>query len=260
MDRFSFIVIDVSLEALKADSSLHRRFREGGNAIIFNANDFASPSSSEVFGILRKMPALRQSAEKLAAICDAPISSIPTLEEFRAGRNIPLVTTTPTITKTKPTSPSTYIGAFPVLDGKDFDGVLRRVGDKVELVGKIVSVKRGTGKRGRGKGLPYVFINFGPWNGESVKITIWSEGLGNMSAHPSDFLGGKLDQRNGPYRPAVRWSALRSSLPKCRHRRSFRQADHPDYRARCKIPSRARRPGSAAGQHPNDEAQERRHS
>jgi hypothetical protein len=186
MDRFAFIVIDVSLEALQADSSLHRRFREGGNAIIFNANDFASTGSSEIFGILRRMPALRQSAEKLAAICDAPVSSIPTLEDFRAGRNIPIVATTPTITKTKPTSPSTYIGAFPVLDGKDFNGVLRHVGDKVELVGQIVSVKLGAGKRGRGKGLPYVFINFGPWNGESVKITIWSEGLGNMSARPSD--------------------------------------------------------------------------
>jgi hypothetical protein len=38
--------------------------------------------------------------------------------------------------------------------------------------------------------LPYVFINFGPWNGESVKITIWAEGLGNMSARPSDSLVG----------------------------------------------------------------------
>ena len=34
--------------------------------------------------------------------------------------------------------------------------------------------------------MPYVFINFGPWNGESVKTTIWSEALGNMSSRPSD--------------------------------------------------------------------------
>jgi hypothetical protein len=62
---------------------------------------------------------------------------------------------------------------------------MRRVGDKVELVGKIVSVKEGIGRRGRGSGLPYVFINFGPWNQESVKITIWSEGLGNLSTLPT---------------------------------------------------------------------------
>jgi hypothetical protein len=193
-------VIDVSLEALQAVPSLHPRFREGGNAIIFNANDFASPSSSEVFGILRGMPALRESAEKLAAICEAPVSSVPTLEDFRAGRNIPTATPV-TSSKTKPTPPSVYIGAFPVLDGKDFVGVLRRVGDKVELVGEIVSVKQGVGKRGRGRGLPYVFINFGPWNGESVKITIWSEGLGKMSTRPSDCWVGKWISVTGLIEP-----------------------------------------------------------
>jgi hypothetical protein len=191
MDRFSFIVIDVSLEALQADPSLHPRFREGGNAIIFNANDFASPANSEVFGILRGMPALRLSAEKLAAICEAPAGSIPTLDDFRSGRNIPLPKTTVAVTTTKPAPPSTYIGAFPVLDGEDFNLVMMRVGDKVELVGKIVSVKHGVGRRGRGRGLPYVFINFGAWNRESVKITIWSEGLGNMSSRPNESWVGK---------------------------------------------------------------------
>jgi hypothetical protein len=34
MDRFSFIVIDLSLMALIEDCSLHQRFREGGEAII----------------------------------------------------------------------------------------------------------------------------------------------------------------------------------------------------------------------------------
>lgn len=191
MDRFSFIVLDVSLEALQADPSLHPRFREGGNAIIFNANDFASPTNSEVFGILRGMPGLRLSAEKLAAICEAPVSSIPSLDDFRTGRNIPVPKTTVAVTKTKPAPPSNYIGAFPVVDGEDFNLVMKRVGDKVELVGKIVSVKHGVGRRGRGRGLPYVFINFGAWNRESVKITIWSEGLGNISSRPNESWVGK---------------------------------------------------------------------
>ena len=33
IDRFSFIVLDVSLEALQADASLHRRFREDGKLV-----------------------------------------------------------------------------------------------------------------------------------------------------------------------------------------------------------------------------------
>lgn len=191
MDRFSFIVLDVSLEALAVDPALHRRFREGGNAIIFNANDFAAPATSEIFSILAGIPTLRDSAKKLSAICGAPISNVPTLADFRAGRNIPISVARPVATPAKPSPSPTYIGAFQVLDAKEFRTVLQHVGDKVELVGQIVSVKNGTGKRGRGKGLPYVFINFGPWNKESVKIAIWSEGLGNLSERPSEAWVGK---------------------------------------------------------------------
>lgn len=202
MDRFSFIVIDVSLEAMQANASLHARFREGGNAIIFNANDFASPSTSEVFGLLKAMPSLRSSAEKLAAICQAPASSIPTLDDFRAGRNIPAVIPPTTKAQTAaPAIPVHYIGAFPVFDGEDFNAVLRQVGNKVELVGQIVSVMEGIGKRGRGKGLPYVFINFGPWNKESVKVTIWSEGLGNIRNRPNKSWAGKWISVTGLIEP-----------------------------------------------------------
>ena len=73
-----------------------------------------------------------------------------------------------------------------MVDGRSFATVMKRVGDKVELIGQIVSVKSGIGKKGRGKGRPYVFINFGPWNRQSVKITIWSEGLGAMSNPPNE--------------------------------------------------------------------------
>ena len=44
MDRFSFIVVDVSLRALMVDPSLHARFREGGETIVFKANDYADPA------------------------------------------------------------------------------------------------------------------------------------------------------------------------------------------------------------------------
>jgi hypothetical protein len=185
MDRFSFILIDLSLEALQADPALHKRFREGGNAIIFNANDFADPSSSEIFSILGGMPTLKEGAQRFAAICASPVSEVPTLSDFRAGRNIPRPMLRPVGVTARPSQPQVYIGAFPVLDASDFRAVMRRVGDKVELIGQIVSVREGTGRRGRGRGLPYVFINFGPWNQESVKITIWSEGLGNLSTRPT---------------------------------------------------------------------------
>jgi hypothetical protein len=200
MDRFSFIVLDVSLEALQADASLHSRFREGGQAIIFKANDFVDPVSSEVFRVLSGMPTLRESAKKLAAICGASISDVPTLSDFIAGRNIP-VPVVPPVGAPKPVTSPTYIGAFNVIDAKDFTAVMRRVGDKIELVGQIVSVKQSIGKRGRGRGCPYVFINFGIWNKDSVKVTIWSEGLGNMTTRPTEAWVGRWISATGLVEP-----------------------------------------------------------
>src|SRR5262249_44361159 len=147
--------------ALQIDPSLYRRYGEGGQAIIFKANDFADPSTSEVFRVLNSMPAVRDSAKKLAAICCAPFALTPTLADFRAGRNIPVLTAPSVGSSPKTVSPKVYISAFQVIDAKDFDAVMRRVGDKIELVGQIVSVRRGVGRTGRGRGRPYAFINFG---------------------------------------------------------------------------------------------------
>jgi hypothetical protein len=199
MDRFSFILLDVSLEALQVDASLHRRFREGGQAIIFKANDFVDPASSEIFRVLYGMPSLRESAKKLAAVCAASISDVPTLSDFIAGRNIPIAVVPP-VGAPKPV-PTAYIGAFDVIDAKDFAAVIRRVGDKIELVGQIVSVKQGIGKRGRGRGRPYVFVNFGIWNKDSVKVAIWSEGLANMTTRPTEAWVGRWISATGLVEP-----------------------------------------------------------
>jgi hypothetical protein len=145
--------------------------------------------------------ALQESARKLAAVCGAPISSVPTLTDFIAGRNIPIPVAAPIGAPSKPAPVSVYIGAYDVVAAKDFDAVMRHVGDKVELVGQIVSVKQGIGKHGRGKGRPYVFINFGIWNQYSVKITIWSEGLGSMSTRPTEAWVGRWISATGLIEP-----------------------------------------------------------
>jgi hypothetical protein len=201
MDRFSFIVLDVSLEALQADATLHKRFREGGQAIIFKANDFADPAGSEIFRLLSGIAALRVSAAKLAAICNGSIASVPSLADFVAGRNIPAPAVRPIKSQPPQKIERAYIGPFPVLDASDFQAVMSHIGDKVELVGRIVTVKQGTGKRGRGRGRPYVFLNFGPWNQESVKITIWSEGLSQMTTRPDESWTGRWISVTGLVEP-----------------------------------------------------------
>jgi hypothetical protein len=44
---------------------------------------------------------------------------------------------------------------------------------------------------GRGRGKPYIFVNFGYWRGNIVKLTIWSEGLAQLSDWPDDRWVGR---------------------------------------------------------------------
>src|SRR5258708_9104875 len=89
MDRFSFIALDLSLKAVSVDKSLYPKFREGGETIIFKANDFADTQSSEIFRRLLAMPKLKDQVCNFAAICEAPLVNVPTLDDFLAGLNLP---------------------------------------------------------------------------------------------------------------------------------------------------------------------------
>jgi hypothetical protein len=192
MDRFSFIALDLSLKAVIEDKSLYAKFREGGETVVFKANDFADPANSEIFRRLVAMPKLKEQARRFAAICEAPLAAVPTLDEYLAGQNVP---TGKTQIKTSP-SPAArpqaarYISAYPVVDALNFSAAMQRVGDRVELIGRIVEVKPGSRKAGKGPPKRYVFINFGSSRGNIVKISIWSDGLAKLKEQPSnDWIG-----------------------------------------------------------------------
>jgi hypothetical protein len=192
MDRFSFIAVDLSLRAVIEDKSLYAKFREGGETVVFKANDFADPANSDIFRRLLAMPKLKEQARRFAAICEAPLAAVPTLDEFLAGHNIPPAKTQ---IKTQPSpaarlAAASYISAYPVVDALNFSAAMQRVGDRVELIGRIVEVTPGSRKAGRGPPKHYVFINFGSSRGNIVKISIWSEGLAKLKEQPSnDWIG-----------------------------------------------------------------------
>ena len=187
MDRFSFIALDLSLKALTEDKSLYPKFREGGETIIFKANDFADPQSSEIFRRLLAMPKLKEQARHFAAICDAPLAAVPTLDEFLAGKNIPGANTQIKMSPAPAVKrrPAAYIPAYPVVDALNFSAALQRVGDRVELIGRVVEIKPGSRKRRKGRIERYVFINFGSWRGNIIKISVWSDGLAKLKEQPS---------------------------------------------------------------------------
>lgn len=84
IDDFSFIMIDLSLDAIARDSSLYEQYCNGDN-ILFQKTDFEAPGNSAVFNALRKIPDLKEKVDAFAAICKRPIEQTPTLEDFLAG-------------------------------------------------------------------------------------------------------------------------------------------------------------------------------
>ncbi len=191
MDRFSLILLDLALSALIEHPALMGKFRSGGEAILFKANDFKDPGNSSIFSELLQIPALSAATVNFRAICQARVEEIPSLRDFLAGNAIPVSIQGGISRAVSRPAVLGYISSYSVLDASSYAAVANEVGQKVELIGKIVDVKHGVGKRGRGKGRPYVFINFGNWQQDCVKLTIWSEALDNFTTAPSASLVGK---------------------------------------------------------------------
>jgi len=185
LDRFSFISLDLAIRALASNPALWTKTHSDGDSILFKANDFADPSQSLIFGELNGRQNFSEEAKNFAAICRTAFDKTPTLEDFLAKRNIPQAPIT--IAKVSSVTPAQYLSAFAVLDATNYSLCLGFVGDKVELIGKIVEVKQDKTRHGK----PYVFINFGPWQGHIVKISIWSEGLNALTTNPTASWVGK---------------------------------------------------------------------
>lgn len=198
LDRFSFIALSLALRALEAHPDLWGKTQSDGDAILFKANDFSDPSRSAIFGDLLGRPQFAEDAKNFAAVCKSSFENIPTLEDFLARKNIPQVVIT--VSPTAPVAPAPYMSAFPVLDATNYSLCFRHVGDRIELVGRIVEVKQDRTRHGK----PYIFINFGPWQGEVVKISIWSDGLSALTQRPDQSWIGKWVSVVGLMEPPYR--------------------------------------------------------
>jgi hypothetical protein len=196
IDRFSFIVIDLSLWARCIRPELFKQFSTGEN-ILFSANDYAFPDSSKVFQTLAQVrdPAFQSSLADFACVCKADFKSVPRLQDFLSRKSIPKQAAAgPSVVAPDATA---YIGALPVLDAGSFESVCQHIGDRVEMVGQVVEVKAGSTRRGK----PYVFINFRHWRDKCVKATIWSEGLTAFGDTPDASWVGQWIVVNGMIDP-----------------------------------------------------------
>lgn len=198
MDRFSFILIELSLRAVAQDPKLFSKHSTGEN-ILLGANDFADPGGSAAFANLKAIPALTRDATNLANICAAPFKGVPSLEDFLAGRNIPaaaIVIRTPSEVKATPKE-AAYIGAYDVVDAQNFGLVAKQVGNRIELVGMVTKMHIGRTKYGK----PYYFVFFNS-SRQSVKLNIWSDGLKKLTTPPSQAWVGTWFSVQGLVDPA----------------------------------------------------------
>lgn len=187
MDRFSLIALWLALKALDDDPALWDKTNSEMDAIIFRASDYIDPSSSSVFSELMRKPALATHAQNFATLCRAPIEKIPSLEDFLTGKNIPAGAIQISIKPLEGRPKPGYMGVYDVLSATSYEACLRRIGDKVEVIGRIVEVKQDKARNGK----PYIFLNFGPWQGSIFKVSIWSEGLAALSRKPDASWVGK---------------------------------------------------------------------
>lgn len=171
IDRFSFIALDVALQALAADPGIWKRSHSDPDAVVFRRSDYLTPAASPVFKDVLAIPSLAEHVKHLAQVASAPMEQGPSLADFLQLRGIPQIPIS--FLGTRQVGRASYQGAYPVLDATNYEAVLRKVGDRIELIGRIDSVvKRWTVNR-----KPYVFVNFSDWRGNAVKLCIWSQGL-----------------------------------------------------------------------------------
>lgn len=182
LDRFAFILLDVAIEALINLPNLWKSTQSEATAVIFRANDYASPENSNVFQELFRHPVLGEIAKRFAAISKADFEKIPSVSDFVSNRNIPQVSLS-----AKSSSIVQYLASFPVIDAGNYQQGLKHVGDRVELIGRITEVKSNTSRNGK----PYVFINFGSWRGNIIKLSVWSEGLDALTDTPNSSWVGR---------------------------------------------------------------------
>lgn len=88
IDDFSFILIDLSLDAIARDQSLYEQYCDGDN-ILFQKSDFEDPGASPLFRELRRMRPLADKVDDFASICERPIEKVPSFKAFLARHKTP---------------------------------------------------------------------------------------------------------------------------------------------------------------------------
>ena len=187
LDRFSFMLIDLALDAICRHPDLWDQTDSGADAFILRAVDFADPATSPAFRLLASVPGLEPRVTHFAACCRSPYEQVPDLEDFLAARKIPVVP----IEFSGDASQSLrdrYISIHEVVDASNFARCCTRVGDQVELIGRIVRVVMGPESP---LDTDCLRVEFGADTQDLVCLKIWPEALGGLKEIPDPTWVGR---------------------------------------------------------------------
>jgi len=171
LDRFSFIALEVALDALIKQPDLWDATESGEDAVVFRADDYADPAGSPAFRAVARIPRMERRALQLAAVCLAPFERVPSFSDFLAGRNIPAATVVFSGSELPP-GRQPYAPPHPVLDATSFARCCKHVGKRVELVGRVLRVARSHTGRLQSTCLR---VEFGQRGHDAVCLRIWPD-------------------------------------------------------------------------------------
>ena len=199
LDRFSFIALDLALDALIKQPDLWDATESGEDAVVFRAQDYADPASSPAFRAVARIPRMEQRAQQLAAVCLAPFERVPPFSDFLAGRNIP-ETTVVFSGSALPQGRRPYAPPHPVLDATSFARCCKHVGKRVELVGRVLRVARSHTSRLQSTCLR---VEFGQRGHDAVCLRIWPDAEPGFGKLPDDSWVGQWVSAVGLLEPVT---------------------------------------------------------
>lgn len=177
IDRFSSIVIYLSLEALKLKPDLWKKYDNGEN-LLFKRNDYINPNKSPLINEIKAIPQLKSLTENFLKMCGSSFDDIPTLDEFISG-NVSVVPAIPYAGVILPLRSRQY----PINDANNTPELLKNLGNVVEVIGKISNIHLGRTRYGAG----YAFINFGNYKNKGLCLVLWSETLSYLHKQDIDI-------------------------------------------------------------------------
>lgn len=199
LDAFSFSLIDLALDALCRRPDLWERTGSGEDAFILRAADLVDPARSPAFSLLAGVPGLERRVKHLAAVCASSFDRIPSFEDFLAARNIPEA---PVVFSGDATMPLRRGDdwTYDVVDATDFAHCYTRVGDRVELIGRIVRTSASHGPQRASRSMR---VEFSERSDDSVYLEIGPDALATLDQVPDETWVGHWVRAIGLIAPSL---------------------------------------------------------